>query len=243
MRWDPDAVVTGRAAARAWFWPTLACLTVELALRRKARLERVGYRIVERHIPDELIFGWDGVRMTVPALTALDLCSELGGDAIDVALRTRTARLSDLWRALELTPNRRDNALRRQLLEESRDQPWSPPERRFHRLLRAAGITGWSGNITVRGEGWRYNPDVAFEIERLAAEIDGRQYHDTAVAFERDRLRQNRLVCAGWTVLRFTPAMIDTDPEGVIATVQEALANIGRERASVAPARWKSRRK
>jgi len=172
--------------------------------------------------------------MTVPALTALDLCSELGGDAIDVALRTRAATLGDLWRALELTPNRSGNTVRRQLLRDSRDRPWSPPERRFHRMLRAAGLTGWSGNVTVHGPGWRYCLDVAFEADQLDVEIDGREHHSSPSAFEADRRRQNRLVQAGWTVLRFTPGMIDGDPEGVIATVVETLHRLRRDQGGLA---------
>ena len=35
-------------------------------------------------------------------------------------------------------------------------------------------------------------------------EIDGRSYHDTTAAFERDRLRGNEVGLAGWLALRFT---------------------------------------
>lgn len=230
MRWDPDAVLIGRAAARAWFWQTLACPTIDVALRRGTRLTSPGFRFAERSIPDDLAADWGGVRMTVPALTAIDLCAEMGGDAIDVVLRTRTATLGDLWRALELTPHRPGNTVRRELLNDSRNEPWSPSERRFHRLLRAAGLTGWSGNVTVRGPGWRYCLDVAFEADLLAAEIDGREHHNSRAAFEADHRRQNRLVLAGWTVLRFTPGLIDVDPDGVVATVKETLCRLRRER-------------
>ena len=39
---------------------------------------------------------------------------------------------------------------------------------------------------------------------RFDFEIDGRAFHSDADRFQRDRTRQNRLVGAGWTVLRFT---------------------------------------
>jgi very-short-patch-repair endonuclease len=64
---------------------------------------------------------------------------------------------------------------------------------------------------------------VAFEDVLLDVEVDGREHHDTRAAFETDRLRQNRLVRAGWTVLRFTPTMIDTDPPGVIEMIRDTL--------------------
>ena len=53
----------------------------------------------------------------VPALTVLDLIPTLGGKPIDEALRRRAATLEQMWRALELTPDRRGNTLRRALLD------------------------------------------------------------------------------------------------------------------------------
>jgi very-short-patch-repair endonuclease len=232
MAWNPDAVLVGAAAARAWFWQDISCPIVEVAVSRCPEFDRPGIRFAKRRIPPELVAECWGLRMTVPALTAVDLCTELGGDAIDVALRSRAATLDDMWLALALTPDRPGNKLRHELLHESRSSPWSPPERRFHRLLRAAGITGWDGNVAVRGPNWRCQVDVAFEAEKLAAEVDGRAHHNTAAAFEKDHVRQNRLVLAGWTILRFTPTMIDNDPDGVIAAVQEALAQLRGRRAS-----------
>ena len=54
-----------------------------------------------------------------------------------------------LHRAMELTAARAGNQTRRQLLLDSRDEPWSEAERLFHRLLREAGITGWKANQPV----------------------------------------------------------------------------------------------
>ena len=58
----------------------------------------------------------------------------------------------------------------------------------------------------------------------LVVEIDGREVHSKRPVFESDRRRQNALVLDGWCVLRFTVAMIDDEPEMVIATVRAALA-------------------
>lgn len=223
MAWDLDAVITGAAAARLSFWPKLPCPVVDIALPRRSTVRRPGFRLTNRPIPAELVAAYRGLRLTIPALTALDLCPELGGDAIDAALRTGAATLPEFDRVLALTPARAGNELRRELVRDSRDEPWSPPERRLHRLLRAAGITGWRANVEVRGPGWRYYPDVAFEAEQLDVEVDGREHHIGPVAFEWDRQRQNRLVRAGWVVLRFTPTMIDSQPEEVIDMIQGTL--------------------
>ncbi len=66
--------------------------------------------------------------------------------------------------------------------------------------------------------------DVVFEAHRVVIEIDGRAYHVTADRFERDRERQNRLVAAGWTVLRFTWRDLTERPRYVIDTVRAILA-------------------
>src|SRR5215210_7802144 len=91
----------------------------------------------------EFVLERGGLRMTTPAPTALDLCDTVGGDAIDTVLRTRAASLAELHAVLGRTSRRRGNQLRRQLLLDSRDEPWSEAERRAHQLLRDAGLTGW----------------------------------------------------------------------------------------------------
>jgi very-short-patch-repair endonuclease len=158
-------------------------------------------------------------------LTALDLAAVTGGAAIDEVLRTRASTLPRMRRALDLSRGLWGTRERRRFLLDSRDEPWSAAERLFHRLLRQAGITGWSANAAVTIDGVAYYLDVAFRRIRLAVEIDGRLHHSSDTAFETDRRRQNRLILDGWRVLRFTWAMLTDDPEGVIAAVRRALVD------------------
>ena len=65
--------------------------------------------------------------------------------------------------------------------------------------------------------------DIAFPTERLAVEVDGWAWHHDRDRFERDRSRQNALVLAGWTVLRFTWADLTEDPTRVVVVVRAAL--------------------
>jgi very-short-patch-repair endonuclease len=140
-----------------------------------------------------------------------------------VLLRSRQATLQHLHEALAATPYRRGNLQRRLLVLESRANPWSPPERLAHRLLRDAGITGWVGNLRVMICGHSYYVDIGFPEINLAVEIDGREFHTAAADFERDRWRQNELVNAGWRVLRFTARMLEETPHLVLAVITEAL--------------------
>jgi len=221
-RWNPRAVVLAGAAARVLFWPELHVEEIDVGWPRAAP-DALGYRFHRRSIdPDHVVFV-GGTRVASPALAAIDLVADLGGGAIDACLRSRAARLSELWGALKAHPGRPGNALVARLLNDSRDEPWSEAERLAHRLLRRHRITGWTANLAIRAGGRRYFGDVVFRAQRLVVEIDGRLHEDDPDVFEHDRSRQNALTLAGWKVLRFTYRMLVEMPEYVIATIRAAL--------------------
>lgn len=171
---------------------------------------------------------FQGIRVTCPDLTALDLAAATNGESVDRALRTRAGSLSGMDLVLRCTTARRGDRVRRRLLLDSRDEPWSTAERLAHRIFRAAGITGWRSNHRVRVRSRTYFLDLAFPGVRLAIEIDGREWHSDAAAFENDRARHNELTAAGWTVLHITWAMLDGDPDEVIRIVRSALRRLER---------------
>jgi len=220
--WRPDAVIVGAAAAAATFWPEIDVDELEVACR--TTVHRAGLRFVRRDIPAQLVTVSGGLRLTHPALTALDLTPVHGGDAIDRVLRSRQARIEDLRGALAATTHRRGNPERRRLLLESRAEPWSAAERLAHRMLRAAGITGWRANLPICLERHRYFLDIAFAERKLAVEIDGREVHSLPDVFESDRVRHNALELADWMVLHVTYRMLVEDPEYVLTTIRRAVA-------------------
>ena len=220
---QPDAVVTGRTAGQLSYWPKLSGDEVSYALPQKC-LRQPGFLGSRRRVPPELVMHRGRLRLTVPALTALDLCAEVGGESIDRALLTRTATLAGLHHALELSGGRRGNQDRRALLLDSRDEPWSEAERLAHRLLRDAGILGWKSNRPVTIDKALYYLDVAFPRRRVVIEIDGRLHETDEDLFENDRWRQNALVLDGWLVLRFTWRMLNERPDAVLDAVRRILA-------------------
>lgn len=224
-RWDPNAVITGRAAAALSYWPDVAVSTVDVASPTR-HVPQPGFAFERRRIPADLVQRRGPFAFTTPPLTALDLSSLDDTDAIDLALRRKVADLASLRDALQLTSKRRGNTERWRVLLDSRAEPWSRAERLAHRLYRDAGIGGWVGNlkISVPQQWVTYYLDIAFERLRLVCEIDGRETHDTDDAFETDRERQNLLVLAGWTVLRFTWRMLTEQPEYVLWATREAIA-------------------
>ena len=59
-------------------------------------------------------------------------------------------------------------------------------------------------NVTLQLDGETIEIDALWRAERIAVELDSRQFHDTPLAFERDRRRDRRLSAAGWRPVRIT---------------------------------------
>lgn len=220
----PDAVLTGRLAASLSWWPELEATTVSAAIPI-LRGPVPGFDLEHRRVDPDLVVERDGVRVTIPELTVLDLIPELGGAVIDEALRRRVVSVASLERTLAMTPGRRDNPLRRQLVIDSRDEPWSAFERLAHRALREAGITGWQANRRLELGDRVVYPDVVFPAQRLILEFDSWEHHRDFATFVADRQRDVVLQLAGWRVLRFTWGDLPT----MVAQVTQMLRLLERE--------------
>ncbi len=85
----------------------------------------------------------------------------------------------------------------------------------FLQLLREAGVEEPLRQFEVHVDKQRFFLDFAYPQRRLAIELDGRAHH----GFDEDRRRQNALVLAGWTVLRFTWADVTERGPATVATV------------------------
>ena len=93
-------------------------------------------------------------------------------------------------------------------------------ERRFLRLVRRARLPEPLTQQRVNG----FRVDFYWPRLRLIVETDGLRYHRTPAEQAKDRLRDQRLVAAGFTVLRFTHSQVAFEPDEVIATLY-AVAN------------------
>jgi very-short-patch-repair endonuclease len=162
----------------------------------------------------------DGMSALAARLAALEVAALLprGGAILDHALR-RKIRWPDLLAAYRRAMGTNGSGRMRELVVAAADRADSQAERILFRLLREAGVTGWTR--AVRFGDWEL--DVAFEKVRLFLEIDGWAWHVDHDRFVEDRLKQNALVAAGWTPLRFTWHDLIDDPNDVVAEVRRAL--------------------
>lgn len=100
--------------------------------------------------------------------------------------------------------------------------PASVLERRMEELLLAHGLHGAVREHPV-GPGDRYRADFAFVAPRLLIEVDGFRTHGSRDAFQADVTRQNRIVAAGWTPLRYTWWDLKNRPDEVAAEIAGVL--------------------
>ncbi len=71
-------------------------------------------------------------------------------------------------------------------------------------LADELGLRRPETNVFLEVGGEIFEIDALWRIERIAVELDGRQFHDTPLAFERDRHRDRVLTAAGWRPVRIT---------------------------------------
>ncbi len=194
--------------------------------RRRAFAHLVPHRFA---LPPEDVEVYRGGRVTTLERAALDALAGMrraDTDRLLAWLLTRQVITRDgLEGRLARHPRMWGNQQLRELLADTASGALSAAERLLHRLLAAAGITGWRANVAIRdSRGIIGVPDVLFPAERVVIEVDGRAYHG-AERFQHDRERRNRLVLAGYVVLNFTWHDLTARPDAVVAQVRAALAS------------------
>jgi very-short-patch-repair endonuclease len=95
-------------------------------------------------------------------------------------------------------------------------------ETRLRLTLVLAGLPRPEAQVPLEDSRGRFlgRPDLYYPTERLGLEYDGGT-HRTSMA--EDNRRQNRLLVAGYRLLRFTAADVLRTPDLVVAQVQAAL--------------------
>lgn len=225
MLWaGPVATLSGVGAA--WWHgllphpPGMIDLTVPQGWKRQSQR---GVRVRRRDLAPQDRVEAAGIWVTAAPLTVLEAAAELrpsGAELIDRALQRRIS-LDDLRRAHFRNLGRRGSAVSAEQLRAAADGATSQAERIMVGLLRAAGIDGWECGYRIEG----YLADLAFPASHVVVEVDGWAWHTDVERFRHDRRRQNALVLAGWTVLRFTWHDLTIRPDAVVAEIRKALAS------------------
>jgi very-short-patch-repair endonuclease len=168
-----------------------------------------------------------GLPGTSPARTLLDLAGVLTVDELESALaiarRRNLASDQEIHASITRAPRAKGVATLRALLAEAKHPRLtrSKYERKLLKLLTAAQLPKPVPNAKVEG----HEVDLLWPQHRLIVEFDSAAFHMDRTAFERDRLRDQRLTAAGYRVLRITARQLDTTPEAIVARIAQALAH------------------
>lgn len=215
----PEATVCGVAAA---WWHGLRVelpILVDITIPHRRRLpQQPGIRVRRRDLHPADRVNVNEMWVTATALTALEASVEAGSHLLDRLLQRRLT-IADLYVAYNRNFGRRGSADIAELLRAAGDRAASEAERLLIALLRGAGLAGWRSGYRVG----RYEVDLALPAARVAVEVDGWAWHSDVERFRHDRRRQNELVLAGWTVLRFTWDDLTNRPDAVLSQIRTAI--------------------
>lgn len=199
-------------------------LTVPVGSKARNRADRRLHRAPL--VPQDVERRW-GMPVTTPARTWRDLAAVLEPPALLAVtdqLLDVLGRPVDLERALSRSPSGRGAARCRRVLAVADPKVDSPMESVLRWVLHEAGLprpTLQYQAVDDRGRQIGFG-DLAWPDRKVLVEFDGDVHRERRV-FVDDLRRQNRLVLAGWTVLRFSSADVLGRPDDVIAAVRRAL--------------------
>jgi Protein of unknown function (DUF559)/Transcriptional regulator, AbiEi antitoxin len=173
----------------------------------------------------------DGIPCTTVARTLVDLGDDVDKQGVEHAVsQAEVMGLFDgeaVDGALARAGPRRGAGILRAVLENYVEPTLTRREleRRFLALCRQASLPSPAVNAWVTlPDGAAYQVDFLWREERIIVETDSRAFHSNRAAFENDRLRDQRLTLAGFTVLRFTWRQVTREPARVAAAISRLLA-------------------
>lgn len=223
----PGALLSHRAAAaHQGLRPDRRRLTDVTVPGRRGARARAG---IEAHVTQTLAgedaVVHDGIPCTSVARTLVDLGDVVGRRDVERAVEQAEAlRVFDgdaVEGALARAGPRRGAGVLRELL-----QKWADPgltaselEERFLSLCRAAALPQPAVNAWIPLDDGMVRADFLWRANGLVIETDGRATHATREAFESDRRRDQRLMLAGFRVVRFTWRQVTGQPATVAETI------------------------
>jgi hypothetical protein len=180
---------------------------------------------------------FDGIPCTSPARTLVDLAGVVGERTLRSAFERAAAqrrRMLDIP-AIEASvdPRRRGMKVLLGLIEEwrgaapllaKRGKLKSPLEAKVLPLLVQRDLPPPLFNAPVDTTNGRIEVDFLWPDHRFVLEADSRDFHGTALAFERDRWRDRELMRAGYSCLRVTSLQAEREAEAIAATVAARLS-------------------
>jgi very-short-patch-repair endonuclease len=219
------AVLSHRSAADLWELRASKETAVDVIVPTHRRGDAV-VRMRQDDLDPRETMTRDGIRVTKPLRTLLDLAACVTDKELERAIRqaiyrklTTTTLLAD---AVRKRSGQRGMARMRKALARIGEAPGvtrSPLEEEFLPFLRRHRLPMPELNVEIAG----YEVDCVWREQRLIVELDGRDAHDQSPAFESDRARDAALLAAGWRVMRVTSWRIRHDGKRLASQLRAIL--------------------
>ena len=220
----PAAALSHFAAAVLWRLLTERGPRIDVTVPRGGQRRRRGAVIIHRSaLPAADITHRDGIRVTTPARTLIDLADVLPRRRLERALDEAAYLRLDLA-PVSPRPGRRGAGVLAQVIAmhaPGSTRTRSELEERMLSLCDRFRLPTPEVNTTVQG----HEVDFLWRDSRLVVEVDGWAAHGTRSAFERDRRRDADLLAAGWRVLRISWERLRSEPLWVAERLAEVLAS------------------
>jgi very-short-patch-repair endonuclease len=228
----PGAVASHRTAGALWLLDGCRPGVPEVTIPRGVRFRPVSARVhqsTDLHLVTPV--HRRGIPTTPVGRTLLDLGAVMPRRRVHLAVDDARRRGLTDWDALLATllaharKGRRGVGALRSILDEHFGEV-AKTDSGFERLvvsrLGEAGLPKPTLQHEVTVVGKTYRLDLAYPDARVAIELDG-SVHLLREVWEADHDRQNALVLAGWTVLRFTWRDYLDRPAAIVGQVAAAL--------------------
>ncbi len=228
------AAASHRAAADLVNLPGYASASPEVTVDHP-RNRRTAFGLVHGSLllPERHVMVRRGIAVTTVARTIFDLAGieheNRVARALDHAISRKMCTLrqvSQVFFALA-GRGRRGTVTMRTLLEK-RGEGYVPPaselERLGRRVFLEGGLPAPEFEIHLGDDDLIGRVDCYWRSARLVVELDSRRFHDGLSARDSDRRRDNRLMAAGWRVLRFTWDDLTNRPLETVRIIRDALA-------------------
>jgi very-short-patch-repair endonuclease len=226
----PEVVLSHRAAGCLWGFLSsgLARLEVTAPLGKRAR--HPGIVCHETDLAADEVTELDGIPVTSVFRTLFDLAGDLEPRQFELAWKeVGVKRLTDrvpMAVLLERHKGKRGSVAIRRLAVSTKPIPVTRNEfeERFLTVLDASGLPRPRFNPDLYVRGRFFKPDCLWEAQKLIAELDGGEVHNTDHAFQSDRRRDRILLAEGYRTTRVTWEQLRDEPDEVVADLRSALA-------------------
>jgi predicted transcriptional regulator of viral defense system len=185
-----------------------------------------GIRVHRSRLDRRDVWTRDGIRVTSPARTILDLAATTGPKALRRLTRQAQAEqhvnVRQLLDVIDRHPHHRGAARLRATIADGPAPTRSDHEDLVLDLIDRAGIARPELNAWLHLDGRHISPDMLWRAQRVAIECDSRRWHSDPLTRQDDADKQAILEAHGYRVLRITWRQAVGRPRQTVARISGA---------------------